>query len=77
MVDGAIMLDLSYEEDSRAEVDANFAITGSGKLIEVQCTAEHSPFDDQQLRAMLELARAGVLQLVEQQKAILKQQAGT
>ena len=74
IVDGAIMLDLAYEEDSRAEVDANFAITGSGKLIEVQCTAEHRPFDDQQLHAMLELARTGVMRLVEQQKAVLKPQ---
>jgi ribonuclease PH len=72
IVDGAIMLDLSYEEDSRAEVDTNFVVTGSGKLVEVQCTAEQHPFDDDQLQAMLALARAGCAQLIACQKEILK-----
>ena len=72
IVDGAIMLDLSYEEDSRAEVDANFVITGEGKLVEVQCTAEQHPFADDQLQAMLSLARTGIAQLVACQKEILK-----
>ncbi|MFB3815553.1 MAG: ribonuclease PH [Terriglobales bacterium] len=71
IVDGAIMLDLSYEEDSRAEVDANFVITGSNKLVEVQFTAEQHPFDDEQLRAMLSLARRGVEQLIAKQRAVL------
>jgi ribonuclease PH len=72
IVDGAIMLDLSYEEDSRAEVDANFVMTGSGKLVEVQCTAEQKPFDDEQLQSMLALARAGIGQLVACQKEVLR-----
>jgi ribonuclease PH len=72
IVDGAIMLDLSYEEDVRAEVDANFVITGTGKLVEVQCTAEHAPFDDAQLQQMLRLARSGTAGLVARQKDILK-----
>jgi len=72
MVDGAIMLDLAYEEDSRAEVDANFVVTGAGKLVEVQCTAERHPFDDEQLRQMMEMARRGIAELVEKQREILK-----
>jgi ribonuclease PH len=73
IVDGAIMLDLSYEEDSRAEVDANFVITGAKKLVEVQCTAEQHPFDDAQLQTMLELARKGIADLVKKQQIILKE----
>src|ERR1700747_1680279 len=49
IVDGEILLDLAYEEDSRAEVDMNFVMTGSGKMIEIQATAEQVPFDDAQL----------------------------
>jgi ribonuclease PH len=71
IVDGEIMLDLAYEEDSRAEVDANFVMTGSKKLIEVQCTAEQRPFDDQQLHRMIEMARHGIESLVAKQQAVL------
>jgi ribonuclease PH len=71
IVDGVIMLDLAYEEDSRAEVDGNYVMTGSGKLIEVQMTAEHNPFDEAQLQAMLALARTGIQQLIDRQKAAL------
>ena len=49
IVDGEVMLDLCYEEDSRADVDMNLVITGSKKIVEVQATAEHRPFDDAQL----------------------------
>ncbi len=72
IVDGTIMLDLAYEEDSRAEVDANFVMTGGGKLVEVQFTAEQHPFDDAQLNAMLALARSGIEQLIAKQKQVLK-----
>jgi len=72
MVDGAIMLDLSYEEDSRAEVDANFVVTGAGHLIEVQCTAERHPFDDDQLRRMMELARRGIGDLIAKQRELIR-----
>ena len=71
IVDGEIMLDLAYEEDSRAEVDANFVMTGSKKLIEVQCTAEQHPFDDAQLHRMMELARRGIDSLIVRQQAVL------
>ena len=71
IVDGEIMLDLAYEEDSRADVDMNVVATGSKKLIEVQATAERRPFDDEQLGKMMALARQGIEQLVARQKAIL------
>jgi ribonuclease PH len=71
IVDGVIMADLAYEEDSRADVDGNYVMTGTGKLIEVQMTAEHNPFDEAQLQAMLAVARAGIQQLIEKQKAAL------
>ncbi len=71
IVDGAAMLDLCYEEDSRAEVDMNMVITGSGKIVEVQATAEHQPFDDAQLSQMMSLARTGIESLVTQQRVLL------
>ncbi len=71
IVDGVAMLDLCYEEDSRADVDMNMVVTGSGKLVEVQATAEHRPFDDSQLAEMMSLARKGVESLITQQRAIL------
>ncbi len=73
IVDGAAMLDLCYEEDSRAEVDMNMVITGSGKMVEVQATAEHAPFDDAQLAQMISLARAGIESLVSHQRVLLGQ----
>ncbi len=71
MVDGEIMLDLSYEEDSRAEVDMNFVMTGGRKMVEVQATAEQRPFDESQLQRMIELARRGVEMLITKQQAVL------
>lgn len=68
LVGGVPMLDLAYDEDSRADVDMNVVMTGSGKFIEVQATAEHAPFDDSQMSALIELARAGIAHLVELQK---------
>lgn len=62
IVDGAVMLDLCYEEDSRAEVDCNVVLTGD-KLIEVQATAEQVPFDDAQLAEMIRFAKQGCAQL--------------
>src|SRR6185369_13704438 len=58
IVDGEVMLDLAYEEDSRAEVDLNFVMTGSKRIIEVQATAEKRPFDDTQFNKMMALARS-------------------
>jgi ribonuclease PH len=71
IVDGEVMLDLSYEEDARAEVDLNFVMTGAKKIVEVQATAEQKPFDDAQLQKMLALARKGVESLVARQQAVL------
>jgi ribonuclease PH len=71
IVDGEAMLDLCYEEDSRADVDMNLVITGSKKIVEVQATAEHHPFDDAQLAKMMSLARAGIESLVARQRAVL------
>ena len=71
IVEGEVLLDLSYEEDSRADVDMNFVMTSSGKMVEVQATAEHRVFDDAQLSKMMAFARQGVQQLIGQQQAIL------
>jgi ribonuclease PH len=70
LVGGAPLLDLCYEEDSRADVDMNVVMTSSGKFIEVQATAEHTPFDDGQMDKLIGLARSGILQLVELQKKV-------
>jgi ribonuclease PH len=71
IVDGEILLDLCYEEDSRADVDMNFVMTAGRKLVEVQATAEHQVFDEQQLSAMVQLASQGVQSLIAKQQAIL------
>jgi ribonuclease PH len=71
VVEGTPLLDLAYDEDSRAEVDMNVVKTGSGLFIEVQGTAEGPPFERRALDALLELADAGVRELVEQQRAIV------
>jgi ribonuclease PH len=62
------VLDLDYAEDSGAETDANFVITGSGGLVEVQGTAEGKPFSEDEFLALLRLAKGGVTRLVELQK---------
>src|SRR6266403_2615065 len=71
IVDGEILLDLAYEEDSRADVDMNFVRTAGRKLVEVQATAERQVFEEQQLGKMIALARMGVQQLIAKQQAIL------
>ena len=73
LVAGAPMLDLCYEEDSRADVDMNVVMTGSGRFIEVQATAEHTPFDDAQMAELIALARNGITRII----AIQKQAAGS
>jgi ribonuclease PH len=70
IVGGVPMLDLCYEEDSRADVDMNVVMTGAGKFVEVQATAEHAPFDDAQIAALIDLARGGIARLVEMQKKV-------
>ncbi|VTZ27121.1 Ribonuclease PH [Methylocella tundrae] len=65
---GEAVLDLDYAEDSAAETDANFVLTGAGSLVEVQATAEAAVFTETQLNSMLTLARGGVSKLIELQK---------
>ncbi len=65
---GAPVLDLDYAEDSEADTDANFVMTGSGNLVEVQGTAEKTPFSEEQLLALLSLARKGIAKLIDLQK---------
>jgi ribonuclease PH len=74
IVDGEPMLDLCYEEDSHADVDMNLVLTGAGKFIEIQATAEQTPFDDAGLARLMELGRKGVTELVELQKLALSGQ---
>ncbi|MGI8525806.1 MAG: ribonuclease PH [Pseudolabrys sp.] len=62
------VLDLDYAEDSQAETDANFVMTGSGNIVEIQATAEKTPFSQDQLLALLDLARKGIDKLVGLQK---------
>nr|HEX4312898.1 ribonuclease PH [Kofleriaceae bacterium] len=71
IVGGEVVLDLPYVEDSRADVDMNVVGSADGKLIEVQGTAEHAAFDRKQLDAMLDLALAGIQQLVAKQRAVV------
>src|SRR5437762_6998948 len=71
IVDGEILLDLAYEDDSRAEVDMNIVKTGDGRFIEVQGTAEAIPFGRESLNRLLDLADLGIRQLIEKQRAIV------
>jgi ribonuclease PH len=71
IIDGKIHLDLCYEEDSRADVDMNFVMTGSGKFIEVQGTAENAPFTKKQMERMAELAQEGIKELLKAQKKVI------
>jgi ribonuclease PH len=68
IVAGEPLLDLNYEEDSRADVDMNIVMTGGGKFIEVQGTAEHAPFGESQMEQMIALAKQGIAELIELQK---------
>ena len=72
IVDGAMFLDLCYEEDSRAEVDLNFVMTGSHKIVEIQATAEQHPFDEAQLKKMMEYAATGIDALIARQRSLLQ-----
>lgn len=72
IVNGNIILDLDYNEDSTAEVDANFVMNGFGELIEIQGTAENKPFTKEQLQNMLEIAEVGIKELVTIQKKSLE-----
>jgi len=71
IVDGKIFLDLCYEEDSKADVDMNFVMTGSGKFIEVQGTAESAPFTKKQMERMAEIAQGGIKDLLNAQNKVI------
>jgi len=71
VVDGTPLLDLAYDEDSRAEVDMNIVKTSDGRFIELQGTAETKPFDRAGLDALLALGDIGIRQLIEKQRAIV------
>ncbi|MBN2431821.1 MAG: ribonuclease PH [Acidobacteria bacterium] len=71
IVDNRILLDLDYYEDSRAEVDLNLVCSGDGRLVEIQGTAEAYPFTDEQFFEMLEIAKLGIQEIIDQQKQAL------
>ncbi len=72
IVDGQALVDLAYEEDSRAAVDMNVVMTGSGLFVEVQATAEHTPFSNDQLENLLAQAREAIGQLIGIQKGVVQ-----
>jgi ribonuclease PH len=71
IIDGVPMLDLPYEEDSRADTDMNVVMTGSGGFVEVQGTAEQAPFSREELNALLDLASVGIGAIHNAQRAVL------
>ena len=71
IVEGVTLLDLAYEEDSQAEVDANVVVTSGGELVEVQATAERRAFPREKLQDMLDMADKGLAELLAAQKALL------
>ncbi len=71
IVDGTALLDLAYEEDSKAEVDMNLVKTGDGRFIELQGTAEGQPFDRRALDALMELADNGIKELIAMQRTVV------
>lgn len=73
VVEGSILLDLCYEEDSQADVDLNFVMTGAHKIVEIQATAEQHPFDESQLKKMMDYAAKGIESLIAKQRSILAQ----
>jgi len=75
IIDGAACLDLDYQEDSKAEVDMNLVMTGQGRYVEVQGTAEKTPFSSQQLEQLELLGAQGIRQLVQLQKSLLEPRA--
>ena len=71
IVHDELLLDLAYEEDSRAQVDMNVVMTGSGRLVEVQATAEGRPYTQHELQRLLDLAADGIRRLIETQQELL------
>jgi ribonuclease PH len=71
IIGGVPLLDLNYEEDSKAGVDMNVVATGKGRFVELQGTAEGASFSEEEMQAMLSLAKSGIAQLVEKQREAL------
>lgn len=71
LYEGEAVLDLDYAEDSTAQADANFILTGKGEIIEIQGTAEKEPFSEEQFLSLLSLARKGTQELIQEQKKVL------
>jgi ribonuclease PH len=71
IIEGKILLDLCYDEDSKADVDMNFVMTGAGKFVEVQGTAEACPFTRKQMERMAEIAQLGIKELIKTQKKVI------
>jgi ribonuclease PH len=72
LIHGAACLDLDYKEDSKAEVDMNLVMTGQGRYVEIQGTAEKTPFNGEQLQELQTLGALGIQNLVKIQKQILE-----
>jgi ribonuclease PH len=75
IVDGELLLDLDYAEDSRADIDMNVAETDGGALVEVQATAEKEPFSRKDLATLLRLADQGIQEIIQIQKTVLKRKS--
>jgi ribonuclease PH len=71
IVDDELLLDLAYDEDSRAQVDMNVVMTGNGRFVEVQASAEGRPYTNQELQRLLDLAAGGIRKLAETQQDLL------
>ncbi len=72
IVEGIPMLDLSYEEDSKADVDLNVAMTSDMKYVEIQGTSEGRPMDDKELQTLLQYTKKGIRELLEKQREVMK-----
>ncbi len=72
ILNGELILDLNYEEDSKADVDMNIVMTGTGEFIEIQGTAERKSFNKDQMNQLLDLAKSGIDSLMDAQRALLK-----
>ncbi|HXC62022.1 MAG TPA: ribonuclease PH [Nitrospiria bacterium] len=71
-VNGELLIDLTYEEDSTADVDMNLVMTGDGRFVEIQGTAEKAPFNEKEMKALLTLAKKGIRQLIKTQQGLLR-----
>lgn len=75
IVEGEMLLDLDYQEDSNADIDMNVVETDTGQIIEVQATAEKNPFSRQELDSLLNLAHKGIKEIIQEQKEVLKKKS--